>query len=125
MICEHCNNRDALVHLTSVQQTDVATIGFFKHDYCPSCAEDLHIKEHGIPPRTASNRDIKEEMRIVASADDSVTVEILRSNGTFRASERRLVCKAWIPSNLQKIGTELAVISTPEALERFYTHSTE
>jgi hypothetical protein len=125
MICEQCHNRDALVHLTSSQQMDSATIEFFQHDYCPSCAEELHVEEQGTPPRTATDRDIKEEMRIVGSADDSVTVEILRSDGICRTSGRRLVCKQWIPSNLQNIGTELVVISTPEAIKWFYEHSKE
>src|SRR5580658_7670874 len=120
MHCENCQERDALVHLTSSRQLDAKSIEFYQHHYCPKCAEDLHVKERGIPPRTATNSDIKEEMRVVADGSDRVVVEIVRINNIPCDPKRRHALKAWLPPQLQKIGTELAVISTPAAIKWFY-----
>ena len=120
MLCEKCQFRDALVHLCSSRQLDVKTIEFYQHHYCPKCAEDLHVKELGIPPRTATNNELKEEMRVVAEGSDSVVVEVIRINNLPCEPERRLALKDWLPPQLRKIGTELAVVSTPGDVKWFY-----
>jgi len=119
MLCEKCQQREALVHLTGSRR--VAAISdepsvdeAFEHHFCESCASSSPL----VNPALRYGPDvIREKFRVVSVSPARTRVRLVRTEAEAAPEEWSFLTSR-LPPRYAVVGAEFGITCSPEELQQ-------
>jgi len=119
MLCEKCQEREAMVHVTGSRRVDSISgepiaNEEFQHHFCELCASSSPL----VNPALRYGPDaISEKFRVISVSAERTRVRLLRT-GAEAEPEEWSVLTSRLPPNCAVVGMEFGITCSPEELEQ-------